>query len=462
MIKNPLLEQLSQRDVLSVTELNHFAKKILEKNLSNIWIEGEISNFSKPASGHWYFTLKDNNAQIRCVMFKKNNQSVKFSIDQGVKIIARANISLYETRGDYQLIAEHLELAGIGDLQKAYEALKTKLEKAGLFAAEHKQKLPKNPAHIGIITSPSGAAIKDILSVLARRQPNMRITLYPVSVQGMMASGEIVRAIEFANRIAQRFQTPLQALIVGRGGGSLEDLWPFNEENVANAIYNSQLPVISAVGHEIDFSISDFVADCRAPTPSAAAEIISDDQQEQTAQLLGYEQWFIETIKQRIRHAQLTLHSLQKRLRHPRHQLQHYAQRLDDIELRMQQAIKHTISNAQNALQLQHLKLDQQQPLIKIQQHSLTLTQIRHSLTKLMDNQLNQRRNTFTQQTQLLQSLSPLAILGRGYSLSRTTGGNVISDVNSLSIGDSVITDLAHGRFSSTVDTIDAENNRES
>src|SRR5690625_2927780 len=257
------------RDVLSVSQLNRRSKQILETHLPLVWVEGEVSNLSRPSSGHWYFTLKDDQAQVRCAMFRNRNQLVRFNPAQGQQLLLRARVSLYEGRGDYQLIVEHMEEAGFGALQRAFEELKTRLSQEGLFASERKRPLPTLPKHIGVITSPTGAAIRDILSVLKRRFPAVPVTVLPVPVQGKEAAPAIVSALDLANR-SELFDV----LILARGGGSLEDLWPFNEEAVARAIYASRTPVVSAVGHEVDFSIADFVADVRAPTPSAAAELV--------------------------------------------------------------------------------------------------------------------------------------------------------------------------------------------
>ncbi|CAH0992633.1 Exodeoxyribonuclease 7 large subunit [Sinobacterium norvegicum] len=454
MNKNSLLDRLAEREIFSVSQLNNRAKKMLEKHFSTVWVEGEISNFSSPNSGHWYFTLKDNGAQIRCAMFKKNNQTVKFKADQGVKVVARAQLSLYEARGDYQLIIEHLEQAGIGELQKAFEALKEKLQNEGLFSPEAKKNLPMNPAHIGIVTSPTGAAIKDILAVLKRRQPNMRITLYPVSVQGEKATAEIVQAIRFANRIAGRFQTPLQALIIGRGGGSLEDLWCFNEEAVARAIVESALPIISAVGHEIDFTISDFVADQRAPTPSAAAELISTDQSEQLLQLTGYQQHLRKTIRLGVQSRQQQLNYLQKRLRDPRKQLQNYAQRIDDIEGQLIKAMRAKISHSRNLSTLGHSRLLQFNPSILLHQYRQRLHQLGEQLPKNIQLTIQQKHQQLSKQGELLHSLSPLAVLGRGYSITQKDKNNIVSNANDVNCGDSITTRLLHGELTSTVTSI--------
>ncbi|MBR9882635.1 MAG: exodeoxyribonuclease VII large subunit, partial [Oceanospirillales bacterium] len=272
--------QPSSNRALSVSALNRQVKSLLEHSFLSIQVIGEISNFARPSSGHWYFTLKDAKAQVRCAMFRNSNQRTGFVPREGDEVLVTARVSLYEGRGDYQLICERMEKSGLGQLQQAFDALKAKLDKEGLFDVARKRRLPPHPKHLGVVTSPSGAAIHDILTVLKRRFPGLPVTLYPTAVQGAEAAAQIVSAIELANRHNQ-----CDVLIVGRGGGSLEDLWPFNEESVARAIVASAIPIVSAVGHEVDVSISDLCADQRAATPSAAAELLSPDRPALTLRL---------------------------------------------------------------------------------------------------------------------------------------------------------------------------------
>ena len=268
--------QNSDRLIFSVSELNRTVSQLFETQFPLLWVEGEISNFARPASGHWYLTLKDRQAQVRCAMFRNSNLRVNFTPANGSQVLVRCRVSLFEGRGDYQLIVEHMEEAGFGALQRQFDELKQKLANEGLFSPQQKKPLPTSINHIGIVTSPTGAAINDILSVLQRRFPSIKVTIFPTAVQGEQAAAQIVQAIANANRYTLNDRT-CDALIVGRGGGSLEDLWPFNEEIVARAIAASTIPIVSAVGHEIDFTIADFVADLRAATPSAAAELLSPD-----------------------------------------------------------------------------------------------------------------------------------------------------------------------------------------
>ena len=290
--------------IYSVTQLNGLARQLLETNFNQIWLTGEISNFTQPVSGHWYLTLKDENAQVRCAMFRMKNSRVTFHSQNGVQVLVRASVSLYEPRGDYQLIIEAMHPAGEGLLQQKFDALKMKLAAEGLFAQHLKKRLPDFPKRIGIITSATGAALQDILNILARRDPSLGIVIYPTPVQGTEATAELVQMIELAN-----LRREVDVLIVGRGGGSLEDLWCFNEEAVARAIFNSALPIISAVGHETDVTIADFVADLRAPTPSAAAELVSRDQEELLQQLF-YKKQRLEMAIDRL------LHNWRQRLQH--------------------------------------------------------------------------------------------------------------------------------------------------
>jgi len=318
----------SNEPVLSVSELNQQIRYFLEEQVAPLWISGEISNFACPSSGHWYFTLKDAGAAIRCALFKSLSRGIQFTPSNGAQVLVHGKVSLYETRGEYQLIADYIEPAGDGLLQKAFNELKAKLAAEGLFDKEHKSAIPSFPKTIGVITSPTGAAIRDVLTVLQRRFPLLNIIIYPTSVQGAQAAAEIVAALNIANE-----RKECDVLVLGRGGGSLEDLWPFNEEKVARAIFASQIPIISAVGHEIDFTIADFVADLRAATPSHAAELSSPDQFE---------------LLERLNHLSLRLHA-----RHPEQKLQEQMQQLDRLEQRLLRCMQHSLQH--KTLQLAEL-----------------------------------------------------------------------------------------------------------
>lgn len=437
------------RDILSVSQLNRRAKQLLETHLPLLWVEGELSNVSQPSSGHWYFTLKDDQAQVRCAMFRNRNMLVRFKPQQGQQVLLRARVSLYEGRGDYQLIAEHMEEAGAGALQRAFEELKQKLSAEGLFADEFKQSLPSLPRHIGVITSPTGAAIRDILHVLARRFPAIPVTVLPVAVQGKDAAPQIVKAIQLANRAGL-----FDVLILARGGGSLEDLWPFNEEIVARAIYASELPIVSAVGHEVDFTIADFVADLRAPTPSVAAELITPDSEDWLETFIGYEVMLEDAINRRLSHARQKLEWLRSRLRHPGERLQQQAQRLDGLEIRLRQSIKQQLQRNNNQLQTLVLRQKHLHPGQGLQQLNRHVSQTFKQLCHLMQLQLQQRQQRLGETVRVLQTVSPLKTLERGYAITTDKTGKVIRSSQSVNSGDIIQTRLAQGELSCRVEKI--------
>ena len=322
-------------NIYSVSQLNQSVRLMLENQLGQVWLTGEISNFTQPVSGHWYLSLKDENAQVRCAMFRMKNLRVSFRPTNGMQVLVRASVSLYEPRGDYQLIIESMHLAGDGLLMQQFEALKVKLAAEGLFAQNHKKNLPHFSKAVGIVTSQTGAALQDILHILQRRDPSLKVIIYPTAVQGKDAATEITQMIQLANQ-----RQEVDVLIVGRGGGSLEDLWCFNEEKVARAIFHSDIPIISAVGHETDVTIADFVADLRAPTPSAAAELVSRNQAE-LIQQLQYRQQRIEIALDRIfaeKKQQLQHLSLRLQHRHPQSQLRIQQQLITQLRHRLQQS----------------------------------------------------------------------------------------------------------------------------
>jgi exodeoxyribonuclease VII large subunit len=337
---------------LTVSQLNRQVKTLLDRHFDFVWVEGEVSNFAAPSSGHWYFSLKDGKAQVRCAMFSRSNQRIKFTPENGDALRLRCRVSLYEGRGEFQLIVEHLEHAGAGALQITFEKLKAKLQAEGLFDPARKLPLPGSVSQLGVITSPTGAAIHDILSVLRRRCPAVSVFVLPVAVQGEGAAAQISTAIERANLWHREGKIQLDALIIGRGGGSLEDLWAFNEEIVARAIAESELPIVSAVGHEVDFSISDMVADVRAPTPSAAAELLSPDQQEWLQRLQSVENALARLIQRKLSDLTTQLSHLKQRLKHPGAQLRENAQRVDDLEQRLILAQKNQLLRHRCALDI--------------------------------------------------------------------------------------------------------------
>jgi exodeoxyribonuclease VII large subunit len=432
---------------LSVSQLNRQAKSLLESHFDFVWVEGEISNFVCPSSGHWYFSLKDGRAQVRCAMFKNRNQRLKFTPDNGDAIRLRCRVSLYEGRGEFQLIVEHLEPAGAGALQAAFEKLKARLLAEGLFDPANKKPLPASVSQLGIITSPTGAAIHDILTVLRRRCPSIAVSLLPVAVQGEGAAAQIAAAIERANRWQAQGKVHLDALIVGRGGGSLEDLWAFNEEIVARAIAASDLPIVCAVGHEVDFSIADMVADHRAPTPSAAAELLSPDQREWQQRLLNAERELLRLIRRKLGDATLQLTHLKQRLKHPGAQLREQAQRLDDLEQRLLTAQKHLLQRQHSKLALLESRLLSHSPLPRLQQLQRDTVQWRQRLETAMRQRLQADARRLGHLAQMLDSLSPLGVLQRGFAIVTDSKGKVLRDASQVAAGDEVEARLARGRL---------------
>ena len=430
----------TERQILSVSQLNRSVRHLLETQLPMLWVEGEISNFARPASGHWYLTLKDDQAQVRCAMFRNTNQRVGFQPANGTQVLVRCRAGLYEGRGEYQLVIEHMEEAGFGALQRQFEMLKQQLSTEGLFDTQHKQPMPESVRHIGVITSATGAAVKDILSVLNRRFPSIRVSIFPTAVQGAQAAGQIIEAINNANRQGQ-----CDALIVGRGGGSLEDLWPFNEETVARAIFASEIPIVSAVGHEVDFTIADFVADLRAPTPSAAAELLSPDGEDMLNQFEGFEILLGEAMTRKIRQLEQRTDYLQKRLQHPGRKLQEQAQHLDHLDIRLRRAMAGTMQ--QQAVRMKTLgdKLVRQNPRDAIvQRQQLVANAVKHMM-RAVSQQLESKQNKTAQAMHLLDTVSPLKTLGRGYSIIRDNNDAVIRSVAAVKAGDELRGQLVDG-----------------
>jgi exodeoxyribonuclease VII large subunit len=442
-----------QRHIFTVSQLNREARELLEGHFFALWVEGEISNLARPASGHWYFSLKDEQAQLRCAMFRGQNRKIGFKPDDGTHILVRGRISLYEARGDFQLIVEHMEEAGSGALQRAFEALKARLDREGLFAREHKQSLPSLPRAIGVVTSPSGAAIRDILSILKRRFPAIPVIIYPTAVQGQGAAAEITAAIELAGQRARQRQE-CDVLIVARGGGSLEDLWAFNEEQVARAIYACPIPVVSGVGHEIDTTIADFVADVRAPTPSGAAELASPDGNE-WLQTYRHQQRRLLTLQQEhLRQRQQQLQWLTGRLRqlHPGQRLQQQAQRLDELERRLRRRVRQHLEQRQLQLKHLHTALQRHQPMATLRNLALQYRHLEQDLQQQMQRRLEHCRQQLRANSQTLDAVSPLATLGRGYAIVQTDDGHIVRHAGSVSRGQQVHARLGHGRLHCTVD----------
>ena len=442
-------------EVLSVTSLNRLARSLLETNFPSVLVEGEISNLATPASGHWYFTLKDKNSQIRCAMFVNRNRLVRFKPQHGRHIMVRGRLSIYEGRGDYQLILDSMEEAGDGALRRAFEELKARLQAEGLFDTDAKQEIYSHYRHIGVVTSATGAAVQDILSVFERRFPATGFTLFPVAVQGAGAVGDIVKAIQVANRL--RDKLGLEALIVGRGGGSLEDLQAFNEEAVARAIYASELPITSAVGHEIDFTIADFVADLRAPTPSAAAEQMSPDQLDYFETLDAWQGRFIQCMDRHLRRARQTLEFMLKQLKRPDRRLQEQAQNLDRLEGQMLLAMRNRLALQRGELRQLQRGLLAGSPLHRIRETALTLGNRLRRLRLSTQSLIRARRAGLGELSRSLGAISPLHTLARGYSITYDESAQVIRRSDDVTTGSRIISRLSEGRIVSTVDSVSSE-----
>ena len=435
--------------VLSVSSLNQMAKSLLEGHFSQVAVEGEISNFANPASGHWYFTLKDQKSQLRCAMFAGRNRLVRFSPKNGDQLIVRGQLSIYPNRGDYQLIVSQMEEAGDGALRRAFEQLKQRLQAEGLFDQRHKKEILEGYHHVGLITSATGAAVRDMVSVFGRRFPATRLTVFPVAVQGPEAPGEISSALALANTLTDTLG--LQALIVGRGGGSLEDLQAFNEESVARAIFASELPVVSAVGHEIDFTIADLVADLRAPTPSAAAELLSPDQLDSLEQLQGLLQRFSNLAGQSLTWRKERLGWMARRLRRPDRRLQDHAQTLDRLELQLKRVLRNRLQQAAALLALQQRALIAVSPAQKLSQQRTQLTALSQRLAHSGRRHLDQGREQLASLSRNLNAVSPLAVLGRGFSISLTGSSQIVRQTTDVAPGQTLVTRLADGTVHSSV-----------
>lgn len=446
----------NNRQIFSVSELNRTVRQLLENSLTLLWVEGEISNFARPGSGHWYMTLKDEKSQVRCAMFKGSNMRVGFEPANGMSVLVRCKAGIYEGRGEYQLVIEHMEEAGFGALQRQFEQLKASLSKEGLFDPSHKREIPSSIRHAGIVTSPTGAAIKDILSVLRRRFPSIAVTIYPTAVQGEQAQSQIAEAITNAND-----DNRCDVLIVGRGGGSLEDLWSFNEESVARSIHNSRIPIVSAVGHEIDFTIADFVADLRAPTPSAAAELISPDCNKVGIQFRNLELDLAKTMIRRVQNLSYSVINLKNQLQHPERKLQEQAQRLDHLDTRLIRAIHSTLEKKRRISTNSAERLVRQTPMEILLETRLKLKNGIQQLSKAMKQQLSQKNNDVEQSMQLLDAVSPLRILNRGFSVLRNNNHEIIKSIKSVNIGESLKGRVSDGEIYVNVTKTISENSQD-
>jgi len=438
---------LPERTLLTVTQLNQQAKRCLESNFLNVWVEGEISNFSSPASGHWYFTLKDSSAQIKAAMFRVKNARLGYTPTHGQQVIVRGRVSLYEGRGDYQLLVDDIEPAGEGKLQIAFEQLKKQMLERGWFDEARKKAIPESPSHIALITSPTGAALQDMLSVAGRRFPLVKLSVLGASVQGDLAAPELAQRIRDAHNLADR----PDLIIIGRGGGSLEDLWAFNEPQVARAILDSDIPVISAVGHETDFSISDFVADLRAPTPSAAIELATPDIRElhqalvaKAKRLLFAQRARLETLAQQIDIAA-------SRLKHPSHQLDQQRALIQQLYSRLHHSAQATLHSANLRNQRAHSALMVNHPSERL---ALAKQAVANASTRL-DRQgktlTDSARSRLANAAALLNANSPLASFAKGYAAVTKADGTLLKDASNVDSGEQIDIRLAKGELKAQV-----------
>ncbi|MGU3190288.1 exodeoxyribonuclease VII large subunit [Vibrio cholerae] len=441
---------LANRNIYTVSRLNSEVRLLLENEMGIVWLVGEISNFSAPVSGHWYLTLKDSQAQVKCAMFKGNNRLVNFKPQNGQQVLVKARLSLYEPRGDYQIILESMQPEGDGRLQQQFEQLKMQLAAEGLFAQTRKKPLPENPRCVGIITSRTGAALHDILHVLKRRDPNLPVVIYPTLVQGEEAAIQIAQAIGRANTRAE-----CDVLIVGRGGGSLEDLWCFNHEIVARTIAASEIPIISAVGHEIDVTIADFVADVRAPTPSAAAELVSRDHRHKQQVLHQWQAKLSSAMRHYLAQQDTQFARLQHKLdkQHPQTRLERQQQQLDELSLRLEQKMQQRLATQQQRWDRLSHKIELHSPIHLIRQQHFNLIQQEQRINQSIQRYLIQSRHQLALLSEKLDAVSPLATLARGYSVTRTTQGELVRQSAQVKPGDTLVTQLMDGEILSTVNS---------
>lgn len=445
-------ESTPQRDIYSVSRLNSEARAVLESSFPLLWVEGEISNLSTPRSGHLYFSLKDEHAQVRCALFRGKRQLLRQQPANGDQVLVRARISFYEPRGDFQLLIEHLEPAGAGSAQRQFEALKQKLQAEGLFDAARKSDLPQFPRHIGVITSPSGAAIRDVLKVLHRRAPHIRITIFPAQVQGVNAPEELIEALQLALQRAD-----CDVLLLTRGGGSIEDLAAFNDEALARTITAAHIPIVSAIGHEIDFTIADFVADRRAPTPSAAAELISPDAKSLNEAIAGYTERVARALRRGLQLKQQRLTQLRDRLDRasPKHRIRQLQQRLDDLDNRCQRNLRQRLRSAEQQLGSLSRRLQSQQVGRRLVRDRQRFERLPERLLKAWGHSQHKRRAELAALARALNAVSPLATLQRGYAVLRTDDQRrVISSVEQAKPGDQVEALLYDGSLDLTVNAV--------
>ena len=444
----------NQEHIYSISELNDEVASTLTEAFGVIWVEGEISNLMRSAAGHIYFSLKDESASVRCAMFRMQNQSLDFELRDGMQILARAKVGLYKQRGEFQLIVEYAEESGEGLLRQRFELLKQTLQKEGLFDELHKKPLPKMPKTIGLVTSPKGAAVQDIIKTIKRRYPIVRVIVYPTLVQGNEATKKIASAIDIANE-----RDECDVIIIARGGGSLEDLWCFNKELVARSIFHSKIPIISGIGHETDFTITDLVADLRAATPTAAAEIALPTTSEIVDRINRYIFDTTQLIDYKVNHFrhQLKSASLRMQASHPQSKLQFNMQKLDLINEKMQKLPMMQVRDLKNIFKISFSKLLASNPKINIEAERQNLEMKNMALSNAIIGLIESKRNRFSVMTAQLEGASPLQSLSRGYALVTNEDGRNIKSVKKIKTGASVKTKLSDGSFISRVEKIDSD-----
>jgi len=438
----------SRAEPLSISQLNLDAQGLLESSFPLIWLQGELSNFSRPASGHWYFSLKDTRAQINGAMFRNRNRLLDFAPQNGQQVLVRAKVTLYVPRGNFQIVVEHMEPAGQGALKAQFDALKAQLQSEGLFAQDRKQALPAWPSQIGVITSPSGAAIRDILQVLQRRCPSIPVVIYPAAVQGADAPAQLRQALGLAVT-----RNECDVLIIGRGGGSLEDLWAFNDEGLTRAVAECPIPIVSAVGHEVDTGLTDFAADLRAPTPSAAAELVSPDLSVVSQRLAGLHRRLRWVMAQQLRTPQERLRHLSQRLRSPRQHLEQSSQRLDELHNRLQRQMQHHLTLLQGRLQPSQQRLARLSPERLLLDRQQQLAALNKRLPQPIQRQIQQQQVQLGGLSKRLQTASPLETLARGYSIT-FKGDDAVRSVSQLQAGDTLTTRLVDGEVTARVEHV--------
>ena len=444
----------NNQEIISVSDVNNLAKGLLEKDLSNVWIQGEISSFTAHGSGHWYFTIKDKKSALDCVMFKFDNINLLFEPKVGDELILNGNVSIYSPTGRYQFNVKHIEVSGEGALLRAFEELKKKLELEGLFDETRKKDLPEFPMEISVITSATGAVIKDIINVLSRRSPNMTLTLVEAQVQGKQAEKSICNAIERVNYFRQS-----DLIILARGGGSIEDLWCFNMESVARSIFNSEIPLISAVGHETDFTISDFVSDLRAPTPSAAAEIISQNHSNLFASLTSMQKDLSLSINNELVKQNESIKNLSKLIKHPGDKLREISQKIDGLEMHLSNLTERIFLISRNKISTFSSSLKEFSPIVRVEKNKNRIESSIKDIKRSIEEVIGEKRNMFLSSSKTLEAVSPLSVLSRGYSiLTKGEKEQVINSYAQVKIGDEIKGKLKEGQILTKVIEVSDEN----